>query len=139
MTTPCFWVEAGGGSDTDRTWNRPGHNDGWTDWSLPPGAMLDAWWYHDVIAWTGADGIALIVVLPPEHVRSDNGQVDNRGNWWHVDGPSRNNGVPGPGWTRIGDPRNPPTLTITPSINTRDYHGFLTGGVLGVDLGGHVG
>lgn len=144
MTTPCFWVEpTNEDPGAERRWVRPGwdYTDGWTDRTLPPGAMLDAWWYHEITGWTGPDGIALVVVLPPEHVRSDEGyvgRVDNRGNWWHVDGPSRNNGVPGPGWTRTGDPRNPPTLSVIPSINTCDYHGFLTNGVLGVDLGGHV-
>lgn len=81
--------------------------------------MLDAFWH----ARKGPDGIALVVVLPPA-------KEDTRSNWWHVDGPSRNNGEPGPGWTRTGDPRNPPSLSVSPSILTDGYHGFLTAGVL---------
>lgn len=140
MTWPCFWVEPTGKPGPDRRWSRPGQDDGWTDCTLPPGAMLDATWWHDVPSWVGADGIALMVVLPPEHHRSDNGEVDNRGNWWHVEGPSRgaDGHLNGPGWARTGDPRNPPTLSVTPSINTCDYHGHLMAGVLGPDLGGHV-
>lgn len=93
----------------------------WPHRSLPVGAMQDAAWLHGF--GTGPDGIALVVVLPPE-------AADTRSHWWHVDGPSRNNGVPGPGWTRTGDPRNPPSLSVTPSILTPDYHGFLTNGIL---------
>lgn len=93
----------------------------WPHKSLPVGTMQDAAWQRPF--GVGPDGIALVVVLPPE-------APDSRAHWWHVDGPSRNNGVPGPGWTRTGDPRNPPTLSVTPSILTGDYHGFLTGGVL---------
>ncbi len=95
----------------------------WPARSLPVGAMLDTPWQKPF--GVGPDGIALTVVLPPEPESGD-----SRGHWWHVDGPSRNNGVPGPGWTRTGDPRNPPSLTVTPSILTGDYHGFLQGGVL---------
>ncbi len=98
----------------------------WTDRQLPPGAMLDGPWHPQ----KGPDGLALVVVLPP-----DKGE-DNRGNWWHVDGPStvrdgdgkhRN----GPAWARTGDPRAvPPTVSATPSIQSADYHGHLTNGVL---------
>jgi len=93
----------------------------WGQQSLPVGAMYHAPWYGSL--GMGADGIALTVALPPE-------RPDMRPNFWHVDGPSRNNGVPGAGWTRTGDPRNPPTLSVTPSILTGDYHGYLTAGVL---------
>jgi len=93
----------------------------WPHKSLPPGAMQDGAWLRPF--GVGPDGIALVVVLPPA-------KSDSRGHWWHVDGPSRNNGVPGPGWTRTGDPHNPPSLSVTPSILTSDYHGFLTAGVL---------
>lgn len=92
------------------------HVDGeWSERSLPPGAMLDGFWHPQ----KGPDGIALVVVLPPA-------AEDSRGHWWHVDGPSRNNGVAGPGWTRTGDPlANPPTVHVSPSILTGDYHGWL--------------
>lgn len=89
--------------------------------SLPVGAMQDAGWLHS--SGVGPDGIALVVVLPPEAPHS-------RGHWWHVDGPSRNNGVPGPGWSRTGDPRHPLTLNVNPSILTADYHGWLHDGFL---------
>lgn len=137
MSTQCFWVEPTGDPGPDRRWtNGVGE---WTDQTLPPGAMLDATWYHDIDGWRGPDGIALMVVLPPQHIRSDNGEVDNRSNWWHADGPSRNNGVPGPGWSRTGDPKaSPPTVTIQPSILTGDYHGFVQGGTLTDDIGGHI-
>jgi hypothetical protein len=88
----------------------------WPHKSLPVGAMQDAAWLKPF--GVGPDGIALVVVLPPE-------ADDSRGQWWHVDGPSRNNGVPGSGWTRTGDPRVPPTLNVNPSILTSDYHGWL--------------
>lgn len=87
----------------------------WSERSLPPGAMLDGFWHPQ----KGADGVALVVVLPPQ-------AEDTRGHWWHVDGPSRNNGKAGPDWSRTGDPRaNPPTVAASPSILTPDYHGFL--------------
>ncbi len=93
----------------------------WPARNLPVGAMFDAPWHR---AWgVGPDDISLMVVLPPE-------REDTRSHWWHVDGPSRNDGQPGPGWTRTGDPRNPPTLSVAPSILTSDYHGYLTSGVL---------
>jgi len=133
VSTPCFWVELGEGSFADRRWSRPGHDDGWTDRTLPPGAMLDAYWRRDTVH-VGADGISLVIVLPPEKRRSDTGEIDNRGNWWNVDGPNFNNAT----WNRTGDPRDPTSLSITPSINTPDYHGFVTAGVLTNDLGGHV-
>lgn len=108
----------------DRIFRRADTGEQWNERSLPPGAMLDGFWHPQ----KGPDGIALVVVLPPK-------VEDSRGHWWHVDGPSRNNGVPGPGWTRTGDPRaTPPTVTATPSILTGAYHGFLQNGVLTDDL-----
>ena len=47
------------------------------------------------------------------------------GNDWGVDQRASSGGY----WERQGDPRNPPTLTVSPSIETGDYHGFLRGGV----------
>lgn len=95
----------------------------WAQRSLPVGAMFDAPWYRP---WgIGPDGIALMVVLPPE-------TADARTNFWHVDGPARNHegGSKPNAWSRTGDPRNPPTLSVTPSIQSGDYHGYLTAGVL---------
>lgn len=109
---------------TERVWCRLDTGEKWTDRRLPPGAMFDGAWYP----WKGSDGLSLVVVLPPA-------TVDSRGNWWNVDGPSRNNGVPGPGWTRTGDPRAiPPTVSVSPSIAVSGYHGFLQDGILGPDL-----
>lgn len=75
----------------------------------PPGAMWDATWWPD----KGADGHAYCVRLPPGRPHDD----------WMIDGPSNNGG----GWTRTGVA---PRLTARPSILTKDYHGFLTDGVL---------
>lgn len=77
----------------------------------PVGAMWDAYWMKDFV---GPDGKSLVVVLPD-------------GTPWNVDGPSRNNGVLGPGWTRTG---TVPKVTARPSILTPGYHGFLTDGEL---------
>ncbi|HEX4620123.1 MAG TPA: hypothetical protein VH208_01025 [Myxococcaceae bacterium] len=71
----------------------------------PPGAMWDAHWLP-----RAADGRSLCVRLP-------GGQE-----WW-IDGPASN----GAGWTRTGEP---PVLTVTPSILTDRYHGWLRAGVL---------
>lgn len=85
--------------------------------SAPPGAMINATWYRDH-PHTGDrindDGISLLVKLPC-------------GVWWHVDGPSYNDGKVGPGWVRTG---NPPNVTARPSILTAGYHGWLTDGWL---------
>lgn len=78
----------------------------------PAGAMWDAYWMGE--GFRGPDGKSLTVVLPD-------------GTPWNVDGPSRNNGVLGPGWKRTGAV---PKVTARPSILTPGYHGFLTDGVL---------
>lgn len=94
------------------------------------GALFDAWWLHrrriirDGIeyGYVGPDGIALVAVCP-------------NGVHWEVDGPSSN----GPGWTRTGSPRDG-TLSVTPSILTVSYHGWL--GVNGAPpstFSGHLG
>lgn len=76
----------------------------------PPGAMWHAHWFDDARRSSRApDGKNLIVRCP--------GGFE----WW-IDGPASN----GPGWTRTGEP---PQLTCTPSIQTPNYHGFLTNGV----------
>lgn len=84
-----------------------------TSEDAPPGALWDAWWLPD--NYRGADGIALMAKTP--------------GGDWTVDGKASNSEAPR-GWTRTGDPRNPPSLSVTPSIIAGSYHGFLTAGVL---------
>lgn len=74
----------------------------------PAGAMWDAWWVGD--DRRGSDGVALCVMLPDDTV-------------WDIDGPATGGGR----WTRTGDP---PVVTVTPSIQSVGYHGFLTDGVL---------
>lgn len=81
----------------------------------PPGMLLDAHWYP---CEPGPDGIKLMAALP-------NGLL------WCVDGQATGGG----GWTRTGDPRQPETLTCSPSIVAGDYHGFLQGGRFTDDLG----
>ena len=92
----------------------------WPIRELPPGAMYDATWYHESKYGVGADGIALVVILPP------NGGDD----YWHVDGSANNNPAP-QGWQRTGTVKGPsPTVTATPSILTPRYHGWLRNGFL---------
>lgn len=76
----------------------------YTNRDMPPGAMYDATWYSE----KGPDGIALMVILPPE------GGDDA----WFVDDTR---------WHRTG---TIPNITATPSILTPRYHGFLRNGVL---------
>lgn len=82
----------------------------------PPGAMWHAPWMAD--AWRGPDGLALYLRLPDGHD-------------WFIDGPSRSGGY----WTRSG---TPPRLTVTPSIASPGYHGWLNNGVLTADLEGRT-
>lgn len=85
---------------------------------LPPGALYSLDW-HGGEQWNDryGDGLDLHAVCP-------------NGIPWHVDGSAR----PGDGstvpeaWARTGDPRVPETLSVTPSIVSGDYHGFLTAG-----------
>ena len=77
------------------------------------GALLDLWWRHgmktqDGQGYVGADGISLGAFCP-------------NGFLWEVDGEASRGGR----WTRTGDPRDPETLTVSPSIVAGDYHGFL--------------
>jgi hypothetical protein len=82
-----------------------------------PGALYDGGpWMRsrkteDGVGYVGADGIALVAVCP-------------NGFHWEVDGPARGGGR----WARTGDPRQPSTLSVTPSIVAGDYHGYLTAG-----------
>lgn len=96
-----------------------------------PGAMWDAWWLP--AAWKGADGIGLMVRCP-DPARP----AEPRAHDWIVDGPATSGGR----WTRVGDPKDPPSLTVTPSIAAGEpgtpgfYHGFLQAGTLTDHLGG---
>lgn len=80
----------------------------------PPGAMWDAWWMGNDSR--GPDGKALCVKLPD-------------GLDWLVDGPAYSDGhITNPhGWTRQG---TPPSITASPSILTKNYHGHLINGEL---------
>lgn len=81
----------------------------WHQRELPPGAMYDAWW----IPRKGPDGRSLAVCLPPA------GGLDV----WLVDMRASSGGY----WTRTGEI---PRVTVTPSILSSHYHGFLTDGQL---------
>lgn len=107
----------------DETWQVLSHalytredgQESWTIRDMPPGAMFDTFWLPKT--WVGPDGRSLSVALPPDE------GPDRMNHIWHVDGPSSSGGR----WTRTGEP---PVLTVTPSILTHRYHGFLTSGVL---------
>lgn len=101
------------------------------------GALYDMWWRKgyqikcsdgSLRGFTGPDGIALVAICP-------------NGAPWEVDGPSRSNGTTGPGWTRTGDPRDPPSLSVQPSIiagkpgEPGTYHGYLQGGRFTAHIG----
>lgn len=120
--TACGWrfrPEDAWQIDQEAVYRRVETGEEWGQRSLPPGAMFDAVWAPP--AWRGADGTSLAVVLPPA-------LEDQRPNVWMVDGPARD---VLPAWTRTGDPRAiPPTVSVTPSILTPWYHGYLTDGVL---------
>jgi hypothetical protein len=96
-----------------------------------PGAMWDGWWLPQ--SWKGSDGIGLTVRCP----RPDSSP--GSGNDWIVDAPSTGTGGR---WARTGDPRQPESLTVSPSIaigvsgTPGFYHGFLQAGVLTDHLGG---
>lgn len=105
--------------NVNRKWRRADGGALYTLHDLPPGAMYNAEWYggHQ----PGPDGIHLIVVGPAKCGS------------WYVDGGAKGGG----GWTRTGDPRRPETLSCSPSIwwgqssgGDREWHGFLTNGVL---------
>lgn len=84
----------------------------------PAGAMWDAsgWAPH---RWRGSDGKCLAVKLPP------GGPHDI----WMIDGPaSKKANEPDTFWARVGSTL--PDISVTPSILTNKYHGFLTNGVL---------
>lgn len=95
-----------------------------------PGAMWDGWWLPE--DWRGPDGIGLIVRCPDPAQPARAFPHD-----WTVDAVATGGGR----WTRTGDPRDPATLTVSPSIaighpgSDGYYHGFLQGGA----LTGHLG
>lgn len=77
-----------------------------------PGAMYEVG-YMEWLKERTPDGKVWAVVLPPA------GQAD----YWVIDDKASSGGY----WTRTG---TPPNLSVTPSILTPNYHGFLTNGVL---------
>lgn len=81
------------------------------------GMLYDGWWLH-FGEEKREDGISLVAVTP-------------NGHHWHIDGPATGGGT----WTRVGDPKQPETLTVSPSIIISDYHGFLQNGRFTDDLG----
>ncbi len=88
--------------------------DGRLAWTSPayqrkptPGAMFEIYWRPGL---RKDDGHAIAVVCP-------DGMV------WEIDGPASSGGF----WSRTG---TPPKLSVTPSILTPGYHGYLTNGVL---------
>lgn len=84
--------------------------------NAPVGAMWHAWWMGGE---PGPDGLYLVVKLPD--------------GWeWELDGGASN----GPqGWERVG---KPPELTVSPSIASPGYHGFLVAGELTDDVEGRT-
>jgi hypothetical protein len=84
--------------------------------TVEPGGMWNAEWQRGR-GWTNPDkpddGIFLMVRCP-----SISGRY---GNDWGVDQQASSGGY----WTRTGDPRTPGSLSVQPSIETGDYHGFL--------------
>jgi hypothetical protein len=75
----------------------------------PVGAMWDAHWYRGT-DWKGPDGLSLVVKLPD-------------GAEWCMDAPASGGGR----WNRTGEA---PKVTVSPSIQTPRWHGWLRDGVL---------
>lgn len=86
----------------------------WPIRELPPGAIFHASWRDDVDK--PKDGKAWAVILPDRQT-------------WYIDSEPNNGGR----WIRSGEP---PLLTVSPSILTPGYHGFLKNGILTDDLDG---
>ena len=107
-------------------WRRRDSGEVLTLEDMPPGAMWDATWLHDVRGWCGPDGRSLVVRLP-------------NGRDWHIDGRASNCTMPKDDvhkcWVRTGEP---PVLTVGKGGNTcaagagsilaGNYHGFLRNG-----------
>ena len=93
--------------------------------NMPYGAISNAWWMvEDDTDWAGPDGLSLAIVVP-------GGSRLGTPAIWHPDVPHRG-GTP---WQRVGDPRNPLSLSIVPSIlvtSTPKFHAYLTQGYLSV-------
>lgn len=112
------WVEGYVRSDTGETvWTRHVHG------RELAGSLYDARWLHGVggearNVQDRGDGIVLAAVCP-------------NGLPWIVDAEATGGGF----WERTGDPRQPETLTVSPSIRAGDYHGFLQAGVLTAHVG----
>lgn len=98
--------------------------------TLPVGAMWNADWFGKLPAYTGPDGISLVVKLP-------------NGNDWLVDGRASNCTLPNDDvhkcWIRHGDPRTGNVHVDKQgntcsagagSILSGNYHGFLHNGYL---------
>lgn len=78
--------------------------------------------------------------LNPESIRSPEWRASGRDYFIWIVLPSRDLFTPDrlssnntSGWTVTGEL---PTITVTPSIGSRSYHGFITDGVLGDDVEG---
>lgn len=100
----------------------------WPHRELPPGALHDHWWEVHALVPCGspppAKGHYAIQTVPgmPNAVPTvvlpmggcfELGSQSSGGGWWNV----------------VGDPRQPETLSVTPSIWRKGYwHGFLTAG-----------
>lgn len=96
-----------------RVWRSADGREWSDDIASPPlGAMRRTWWYEGLKGYGGPDGRVYSVICPD-------------GCEWIIDGPAKNGPHDQPGWTRTG---TPPLITCTPSIQTPNYHGFLTNG-----------
>ena len=77
----------------------------------PPGALWNAGWYEGARD-PGPDGIFLTARLP------DGGD-------WFVDGPASGQPFNVSSWSRTGEL---PKITVTPSVKSSGWHGFLVDG-----------
>lgn len=77
-----------------------------------PGAVVDSRVFGHNSKYVGPDGRSLVVTLPSLE-------------FWYIDGPSANDN----GWQRTGSVEEG-TLSVTPSILTIKYHGYLKDGYL---------
>lgn len=98
----------------DRLYRRTDTDEYVTLARAPVGAMYNATWMLDNPHYKSHEGVCLMLKTP--------------GGDWCVDGPSYNNGVTGPGWTRTG--AIPDGVTAMPSIPTPRFHGWLRNGYL---------
>lgn len=78
----------------------------YTQTSLPIGGIYEISWGRP--HWVGWDGKCFQIKLPPGRTYDV----------WMIDGPASNGGF----WKREG---SPPDISVTPSIATGQYHGFL--------------